>query len=94
MIAVFCLRGPKVDLTVVEPLPGNPSFSEAAVLTVEDSSLANVQLDNNEEGKVYVKAFALGTTNITVTDGDTAYHYILEISKENGAVQIIFTPTD
>ena len=94
-IAVTLLLGtPQVDLTVFDTLPNEPSFSSEATVTMEDGSVANVQLTAPEDGAVYIYAYRYGTTGFTVTDGEQEFRYILEVYKDNGVSGTRITPSD
>ena len=92
VIAVLSVTAPKTDITVIEQLPGSPSFSEEAVLSVEDASFANIQIHSNKDGMLYIKANGYGTTLITITDGGEEYSYTLEIYKKDGITRTRITP--
>ena len=83
-VIVVALAVPQVDLTTIEPLPGDPSFSEEATITVEDASVANVQLHAPEEGIVYIPAQKHGSTDVVVTDGGNEFRYNVEIYRDHG----------
>lgn len=94
VIVVFALITPRICLAGTEPLPGDPTFSEDATVTVDDRSIADMQIHSPEQGIVYVNAHDLGTTGFTVRDGDAEYRYSLEIYRENGVVQTRITPIE
>ncbi len=91
-IVFFAVLTPQVDLTSIEPLPGEPSFSAAATVSVEDASIAEVQLNAPEEGVVYLYAHKYGVTELTVTDAGTDYRYSVEVYDENGVDRIRIMP--
>jgi hypothetical protein len=80
-----------VDLTGEEPLPENPSFSEDAVMLMDWNETFNIQLIDPQTGKVYFHASDYGTISFAVQDGDTVYHYTLEVYKDNGEDRAKFT---
>ena len=80
-----------VDLTGEESLPENPSFSEDAVMLMDWNETFNIQLIDPQTGKVYFHASDYGTTSFAVQDGDTVYHYTLEVYKDNGEDRAKFT---
>lgn len=92
VIVVLSVVSPKVDVTVMEQLPGSPSFTEEAELSVEDGSFANIQIHSNKDGILYIRARGYGSTAITVTDGGKEYRYTLEIFNENGITRTRITP--
>ena len=80
-----------VDLTGEESLPENPSFSEDAVMLMDWNETFNIQLIDPQTGKVYFHASDYGTISFAVQDGDTVYHYTLEVYKDNGEDRAKFT---
>lgn len=80
-----------VDLTGEESLPEAPSFSEEAVMLMDWNETFNVQLIDPQTGKVYFHASDYGTTSFAVQDGDTVYHYTLEVYDDNGEDRAKFT---
>lgn len=90
--ALFLMRAPQVNLTTTKLLPGEPSFSEEATVSVEDSSLASAQLHSPEKGVVYLYAHQYGSTTLVVTDGGRESRYTLEVYRdEQGDSQVRIT---
>ena len=89
---VLAVIVPKVDITITEPLPGDPSFSEDAEVYVESSDFANIHMHSLKDGIVYIKANDYGTTTMTITDGGKEYRYTIEIYDDNGVVRSRITP--
>ena len=92
VVLVLSFTMPKVDLTSEETLPDNPSFSEEATLLYDWNETFNVQLVDPAEGLIYIHASDYGTTTFDIQDGDTVYHYTLEIYNDNGTDRTRVTP--
>ena len=92
--AVFFLTTPQLSLSATEILPGEPSFSEDAAVSVEDETLANVQFHSPEEGVLYLNASKYGSTTLVIRDNGEESRYTLEIYRDGGAPQIRITPLD
>ena len=92
VVLVLSFTMPKVDLTSEETLPDNPSFSEEATLLYDWNETFNVQLVDPVEGLIYIHASDYGTTTFDIQDGDTVYHYTLEIYNDNGTDRTRVTP--
>ena len=72
-------RPAAADMTVTDTLPGEPSFSDAAIVTVEDASVADITFADPSAGRVRVEMHQTGVSGFTVQDGDTEAQYQLEI---------------
>lgn len=93
--AVFFFVTPQVDLTVIEPLPGEPAFSETASITAEDGSIVNAQFHDAEAGVVYLHAQKYGSTTLVIRDEGTESRYALEVYRdENRQDRIRITPQE
>ncbi len=93
-VALIALYSPRVALTVIQSLPDEPSFSQTATVTVDDESIAQVQLHSPESGSVYIYAHDLGTTAFTVTDGGRQTRYELEVFRQGSTTAVRLTPLD
>ncbi len=82
--AIILFSRPQVDITGTEFLPGDPTFSENAVLTVSNADVAEITLA--DEGQVTIHAKAHGLTGFTITDGDKEYNYILDVDEDENRV--------
>ena len=91
---IVAVTTPKTALSVADTLPGKPSFSQEAGITVEDPSIADIRLTVPEEGRVYVITGKHGTTVFTVTDGTQERRYLLEVYEDGGTDRIRITPVD
>lgn len=83
---------PQIEAGFPQSLPDAPAFSEEAIISIDDESIANVDFSAPEDGSIYIRAHAYGTAMITVVDGDKTVQYILEIYREDGAAQTRITP--
>lgn len=93
-VVIFALRTPQVALSVVESLPDTPALSQAATVSLEDAALADVKLTIPEDATVYITAHKYGATTMTVTDGEKAYRYSLEVYQGEGSDQIRIVPAE
>lgn len=81
------------SMMVSDYLPDEPSLSQSAVLTVEDSEIADVQLDlSGDTARVTLELRRLGTTTFTVKDGEKEYVYTLRVYDNNGSYYSEITP--
>ncbi len=81
---VLTFTMPTVDLTAEESLPDGMTFTAEATLQAEGPEPFNIQMVDPEQGRIYIHASDYGTTTFTVQDGDTLYHYTLEVYKDSG----------
>ncbi len=90
VIAVIAIASasPQVNLTQVQYLPNEASFSSDATIFVNDKSIADIYINSPEEGAVYVYAHKYGRTDFTITDSGREYSYTLEVYDDNGNDQI------
>ncbi|MBQ1467539.1 MAG: pilus assembly protein N-terminal domain-containing protein [Solobacterium sp.] len=84
----FALKAPQADLQVVETLPGDPSFSDDAVIVVEDPSVCSVQLHSAEDDMVYIYAHKYGTTEVVITEGEKEFRYSFEVYRDQSVTRI------
>ena len=92
VIVVLAFSMPRVELQLTEPLPGDPSFSEEATVTVQDSSICQAQLHSAEEGIVYIYAHQYGETELRITDGGKETRYSVEVYNDQGIARVRITP--
>ena len=78
-------------IEAVVSLPGNPSYSEEAVIEVDVPDKLSIQFHNPEEGMVYVFAHEYGSTDFTVTDDGQETMYRIEITNDNGVDSVVIT---
>ena len=90
-VAVLAFAVPQVRLTVIQPLPGEPSFSAEATVTVGDASVADVQLDSPESGVVRISAHKYGKTGVYITDASETLYYDLEVFDDSGVDRVEIT---
>ena len=85
-----------VDINGTMFLPNDPVLSEAAVVSVEDPDFASVSVESTgTDSMVRIQSTKLGSTAMTIQDGQTEYHYLLEIYKDKqGYAQINITPQE
>ena len=93
VMVIVLLATPHADLlTSGDYLPGQPSLSTAATLTVEDPSVVEVELTAPDYGGIQITAHQYGTTNITVKDGDKEMRYSIEVYNDDGVNLTKITP--
>ena len=78
-----------VDTGVSMPLPGEPSFSENAVISFDDSSFLEGSIQDAKDGYVYVHATKYGSTVMTITDGDKTYQYEVNVFRNETGHNLI-----
>lgn len=91
VIVLFAVT-PQVDIQSLERLPDGPSFSAEATITIDDDSIAEVNLQYPENGMIAVHAHAYGTATITVVDGEVTVQYTIEVYNESGIARFSITP--
>ena len=90
-VIVYTILTPKVSYSGNYFLPDEPVLSDQAVVTaVENPNIADIRV--LEPDQVYVDGKDYGTSDFTITDGDKAYHYSLEIyENDEGHSQLNIT---
>ena len=84
MVIGLILLSPQVAFEGYETLPDEPVFTAEASISVEDPSIAEVEFDHAEEGRVHLYAHKYGETIVTVTDEGKSYLYTIRIYDDNG----------
>ena len=93
--AAFILLTTKaVDVNWTMYLPDDPVLTESASVTVEDAGIAQVSVESTgESSMVRVSSTRLGSTPMTIRDGENEYHYLVTIRKDaEGNTVIDITP--
>lgn len=90
------LTQPQVDLNSTVFLPDDPVLTEEAVVTVEDTELAEITVaSTGEDSMIRVQAGKYGTTGFAIRDGENEYRYTLTVYQdEGGHNQIRIDPAD
>ena len=93
---VILLARPQVDLTSTMFLPDDPILTEEAVVTVEDTQLAEISVaSTGKDSMVCIRAGQFGSTGFVIRDGGNEYRYTLTIYEdEGGHSQIRIDPAD
>ena len=93
IIAVMMLMPKNVDFFSSQFLPDDPVLTENAVVTVDDTGIADISVTGTgEESSVLIRAHAYGTTSFTIKDGDNEYQYSISIYEDSlGVSQIDIT---
>ena len=82
--AVVLLFPKTVDFTVSEFLPDEAVLTENAVVSVEDTDIAEINISNTgKDSTVLVHVHAYGTTSFTVKDGDDEFKYSIHIYEDD-----------
>ena len=94
--AFLLLTTSAVDINSAMFLPDDPVLTEAAVVTVDDGQIAEVSVESTgQDSMVRIRSTHLGTTSMTVRDGENEYRYLLTIYLDHqGAVQVEIKPRD
>ncbi len=94
--AFILLTTSAVDINSAMFLPDDPVLTEAAAVTVDDGQIAEVSVESTgQDSMVRIRSSRLGTTAMTIQDGEAVYRYDLEIYKDNeGHTQIRITPRE
>lgn len=83
-VAVVLLFPKTVDFTVSEFLPDEAVLTENAVVSVEDTDIAEITISNTgEDSTVLVHVHAYGTTSFTIKDGDDEFKYSIHIYEDD-----------
>ena len=91
---VLLLVTPQVSMTVDDYLPDEPSLSSEATVTVEDPSVAEINLTIPENDRVRITAHKYGTTAFIIKDGDREMRYSIDVYDDNGVYRADITPSD
>ena len=92
MVIMMTILSPQVAFEGYETLPNEPSFSSEATLSVEDASIAEVEFEQAEEGRIHIDAHKYGETTITVSDKGKDYRYTINIYDDNGVDRARLSP--
>ena len=92
VIAVVMFSSSIVDVTMSTDLPGSPSLSDSAVISLEDSSYGEAEISDPQGGYVRIHMSKFGSTFMTIRDGDKTYRYKVEVISENGVLLIDLSP--
>ena len=93
IIAVMILMPKNIEFSSSQFLPDNPVLTENAVVTVDDTGIADILVTGTgEDSSVQIRAHAYGTTSFTIKDGDNEYQYNISIYEDDlGVSQIDIT---
>jgi len=82
LLAVICEDGLKH--VIHQFLPDNPSLTENAAVSVDDTGIADISISGTgEDSTVLIKAHAYGTTSFIIKDGDKEYRYNINIYEDD-----------
>ncbi|MBQ8974585.1 MAG: hypothetical protein IJ072_02540 [Oscillospiraceae bacterium] len=93
IIAAMMLIPKNVDFSSNQFLPDDPVLTENAVVTVDDTGIADISVTGTgEDSTVLIRAHAYGTTSFTIKDGDNEYKYSISLYEDSlGVSQIDIT---
>ena len=57
ILAIVSGGGSRVEMGLSQALPGEPSFSEEAVITIDDESVASIKYWSPEDGSIFNESF-------------------------------------
>ena len=90
---ILLLVRPQLDFEGTNFLPGNPALTENAVVSVENTEIAEITIENGEDSLIRVHGRKFGTTSFSVKDGEQVYRYTLEIYEDDsGYSQVRIRP--
>ena len=78
---IYSLMSPEAGFITAVQLPNDPVLNETAVVTVSDTSVADVMVTIPEDDYVRIDAKKFGKTELTLTCGGNEYRYSLTIEK-------------
>lgn len=94
MVIAMIILSPQVAFEGYETLPDEPSFTSKATISVEDASIAEVEFEKVEEGRIHINAYKYGETVIAATDEGKSYIYTISIYDDNGVDRAKITLTE
>ena len=90
IIAVMMLIPKNIEFFSSQFLPDDPVLTENAVVTVEDTGVAEIAVSGTGEGStILIHAHAYGSTSFTIQDGGKEYTYDLRIYEDDLGVSQI-----
>lgn len=92
-VLIISMTTPELEINVTCFLPDDPILTEAAVVTVEDTAIAEVSIVSIDDDRmIHVHSTRYGSTSLSIQDGEQEYHYTLRIYEDNqGLTQISIT---
>lgn len=94
IIAALMFMPKNVDFSSNQFLPGDPVLTKNAIVSVEDTGIADISLSGaGENSTILIRVHAYGDTVFTITDGDKEYRYNIRIYEDDlGVSQIDIAP--
>lgn len=84
LVMIIILVRPEVELNATTFLPDNPTLSEAAVASSENTDMAVISVSSTgNDSQIQIQARKFGATDFTIKDGAKEYNYTLEIYEDN-----------
>ena len=72
ILAIVSGGGSRIEMGLSQALPGEPSFSEEAVITIDDESVASIKYRSPEDGSIFRRKHLYSYADIR--DGDDHGH--------------------
>lgn len=93
VVVAMLLMPQTVDFTSTQFLPDNPVLTENAVITVDNTDVAEIGVSNpGEDSTIFIRVHAYDKTSFTIKDGDKEYRYDINIYEDSlGVSQIDIT---
>lgn len=93
LVAILMLFTPRLQLDGTNFLPGDPVLTPAAVAQADDPDITITVEKTGKDSMIRVRTEKYGSTDFTVTDGDTVYRYGIRIYEDDGGhAQVEITP--
>lgn len=84
VVLLLLFTRPQVEINGTLFLPNDPVLTEQAVVTVENTEIAEVSIaGTGQDSMVRVRADKYGTTAFTIEDGENRYQYTLDIYEDD-----------
>ena len=90
--AVLSLRTPHFLFAMYDDLPDSPALTSGVTVTVEDPSIADVEIVLPEDGRYHLEAHKYGETLVIVKDAEQELKYDLKVYEKDGVTQVDLTP--
>lgn len=94
VIVILFFTLSQIDMNVDMPLPDNVKLSDSVTVELEDSSFGEAVIVDPDDGYVSIRAKKIGSTVMTVTDGDKVYRYDVTAYTKDGHPQLDVTPLE
>ena len=93
-VAALAVVLPQMSFGVYDDLPGEPSFSADAAVSLEDPSFAEFELIGPATGRFHAQATRTGSTVLTIADGGVETRYTFEVYYDDAVPNIRVKPLE